>query len=255
MDLQQEHPTFFITAALLGLMAPRVMGIPGRRLLHALAWCYSCKLEKTRSGTILCAIIRQTFWPKAKDLREVRKGIAELKATGMFDVLEIRGRTLVFAWSPEAFSCLSAPKEQGYASFPVERVRSFQSEYEFRLYELCALHGRKRMPTFHIPGIDPHGKVGLPWQAVRAQFRTASSVLSFVFEQKFLFGIVRRRATDEVVRVVVKLENSSSCWEPGSLFRFSLQDGEYVEVSRVVGGVHTAISRAELLHLARATKI
>lgn len=255
MDLQKEYPTFFVTAALLNLMTPRVMGIPGRRLLHALAWCYSSKLERARSGTILCALVRQTFWPKATDLRELRKGITELKATGMFEGLEIRGRMLAFAWSPEAFTGLSAPKEQGYGTFSVDLVRKFQSEYQLRLYELCALHGRKRMPTFHIPGIDPHGKVGLPWQAVRAQFRTASSVLSFVFEQKFLFGIIRRRATDEVVRVVVKLENSSSCWEPGSLFRFSLQDGESVEVSRVVGGVHTAISRAELLHLARATKI
>ena len=255
MDLQQEHPTFFVTAALLGLMASRVMGIPGRRLLHALAWCYSSKLEKARAGTILCSMVRQTFWPKATDLREVRKGITELKATGMFDVLEIRGRMLVFAWSPEAFACLSAQKEQGYGTFSVDIVRKFQSEYQLRLYELCVLHGRKRMPMFQIRGIDPQGQDGLPWQVLRAQFMSASCVLSFVFEQKFLFGIVRRRATDEVVRVVVKLENSSSCWEPGSLFRFSLQDGEYVEVSRVVGGVHTAISRAELLHLARATKI
>lgn len=255
MDLQKEHPTFFVTGALLGLIAPRVMGIPGRRLLHALAWCYSSKLEKTRSGTILCAIIRQTFWPKATDLREVRKGITELKATGMFDVLEIRGRTLVFVWSPEAFTCLSAPKEQGYGTFSVDLVRKFQSEYQLRLYELCVRHERKRMPMFLIPGIDPRGQVGLPWQDLRAQFMTASRVLSFVFDQKFLFGIVRRRATGEVVRVIVKLENSSSCWEPGSLFRVSLQDGEYVEVSRVVGGVHTAISSAELIGLARATKI
>ena len=255
MDLERQHPTYFLTAALLGLMAPRVMGIPGRRLLHALVWCYSSKLENTRSGTILCSILRQTFWPKATDLREVRKGIAELIATGMFEGLEIRGRMLAFAWSSEAFACLTAPKEEGYATFSVDVVRNFQSEYQLRLYELCALHGRKRMPLFQIPGIDPLGQVGVPWQVVRAQFLTASCVLSFVFEQKFLFGIVRKRATGDVVRVVVKLENTSSGWEAGSLFRFSLQDGEYVEVSRVVGGVHTALSHAELLGRAGEKKI
>lgn len=251
-----EHPVYRVSAAVLETISPLELGIPARRLLHALLWAFCC-LDRRRSASVSCAEVRKVFWPSATDRRELDKGKEVLKATGIFDVLEIRGRALVYRWSDHVFPKVSAEFCEGYATLTTAQISGTSSEYRFRLIELLALNIAKKMPTFELPvGLHVAGHdLGLRWQEVRQPWLTAIGTLCGELRQRVLIGVVKHRATGAVKRVVVKLQSETSQWQPGALYAFSLRHGEHVEILKVISATHTAVTAAEARQKRMATRI
>lgn len=246
MTNEDKDLIYRVSAAMVAILSPLELGIPARKLLHGILWCFDT-LDRGLVGTVRCELIRRVFWPTATDLREIRKGVAVLQGARIFEAIQVEGRMIVYRWSPEVFQKVAAEYSEGYAVLRVAKVSKFRSEYQFRMYELLTLHSRKRMPKFDLPGLPGglDGAPAIPWCQVRQQWLTAASVFSAIYDQRFLFGVIRRRATGEVRRVVMKVENSRSQWHPGSLFAFSLDHGEHVEIVKMVGGIHRSLSDAE----------
>lgn len=245
-DLRDKHPQYRISAAMIRRINPLELGIPARRLLHGLIWVHQ-HLDRGRYPSVRCVLLRRVLWGKeARDLREMRKAIEVLRGLGLFEHIDIRGRMLVYAWTPGAFADVEADYTQGYGVFELERTLVCQSEYQFRIYELLQLNWHKQMPKFLLPGINPIAVNGRKWADVRQSWINAAACLSYHLKHSLLVGVVKRVTTGDVVRVVVKIGNEHSQWRPGSLYGFDDQFGEEVDVIRIVGGIIGILNRAQV---------
>ncbi len=227
--------------------------------LQALRLAHACLylMESTREGTIhqytlprraqmpafvaTCAeLLRIMGTAKAKDLRALRDGIEQLRATGIFDILSLNetGRKLSFKPGYTLAQCATRLKNKPFALVDLEKIRRLRSAQHIYLYVRAEMVQRSDFPLFELPHIRTDAG---NWETQKRNWRSAALAVHKALGVDLLLVPEQDVFRDKVIRVKVKLSTQTSKWSPQKLY-----SGE-TTVSAIVitGGLASMLSGAD----------
>lgn len=227
--------------------------------LQALRLAHACLylMESRREGTLIqYTLPKRTQMPafvatcaelltimgtaKAKDLRALRKGIEQLRATGIFEILSLNdtGRKLSFKPGYTLALCAVRTKNSPFALVDLEKIRRLRSAQHIYLYVRAEMVQRSDFPLFELPHIRTDAG---SWERQKRNWRSAALAVHKALDVDLLLVPELDAFRDQIIRVKVKLSTRTSKWSPHKLY-----SGEApVSAILVTGGLSTMLSSTE----------